>query len=254
MEIQYLNSVDVEWQVPVEGGESSLASHGEKDADSACAKGGKAVDSAETQELLLASQNLSFLHSNPPRPSATTAGSIARKEKRLLRFALRTSALYGKGFDASLPSAGLPESSLVSAEHDFYDICKWDYRPGHFPLTPEGLQQMKFDHYVDPRPPKYVFPASVLLFISTNRNEEEEACFQSLSREWDHWFDEALSYDILKKGSPKRMGLTSEESNWCQVTLEFLVKQIKSEIQNQIERVSDFHNFQSVPTTQVRLL
>jgi hypothetical protein len=149
---------------------------------------------------------------------------------------LHTSALYGidnnasgKGFDAGLPSAGLPESPSASAEHDFNDICKWDYRPGHFPLTPEGLKQMKFDHDVDHRPPRYVFPAAVLLFVSTNRNEEEEACFESLSREWDHWFDEALSYDFLKKGPPKLLGLTSEERNWCLVTLEFLVKQIKSE-------------------------
>ena len=186
---------------------------------------------AETQELSQVSQALTILQSNPPRlrESATAAGSIARNEERLLRFALHTSALDGKGCDASLPSASLPQSPPASAEHDFNNICTWDYRPGHFPLTPDGLKQMKFDHDVDQRPPRHVFPAAVLLFVSTKRNEEEEACFKSLSREWDHWFDEALSYDFLKKGPPKRLGLTSEESNWCQVTLEFLVKQIKSE-------------------------
>ena len=142
MDIQFLSSVDVEWKEPEEGVASSQASHGEKKADSAGGEGDKAGD--ETQELLQASQTLSILHANAPRPAATAAGSIARKEERLLRFALHTSALYGKGFDASLPSAGSHESSSVSAEHDFYDICKWDYRPGHFPLTPEG-------HKVEPQ-------------------------------------------------------------------------------------------------------
>ena len=224
MEIQYLFSVDVEWQAPEEGGASSLGSQDEGKADS----GGKAVESAPLQL-----DDLSVLLTQ----KSSAAGSISRNEERLIRIALLASlpasltSINGKESDAGLPSAGLtPVPSLDSAEYDIYDICgKWDYRSGHFPLTPGGLQQMKFDHEVDPRPPKYVFPAAVLLFVSTNRNEEEEACFQSLSREWDHWFDEALSYDILRKGPPKRLGLTSEESNWCQAKLEFLVRQIQSE-------------------------
>ena len=245
MDIQYLGSVDVDWKER-EGGGASLAasrvekdavpaedgraSRGEKDANPANDGGRKAVasDGSESQDMSSsqASQALTLLST---RSSATAAGSIARNEERLLRFALRTSELNGKGFDASLPSAGLLASPSASEEHDINDICKWDYRDGHFPRTPEGLKQMKFDHEVDNLPPKYVFPAAVLLFVSTNRNEEEEACFESLSREWDHWFDDALSYDILKKGPSKRLGLNSEESNWCLVTLEFLVKQIKSE-------------------------
>jgi hypothetical protein len=118
---------------------------------------------------------------------------------------------------------------LVSAEFDFSDICKWNYRRGNFNLLPEALGQMQFNHLVHPLPPKYVFPAAVLLFVCTDRTEDEEAAFQSLSREWDYWFDQPLSYDFLKNDPPKRLGLNSDEINWCKVRLDFLVKQIKSD-------------------------
>jgi hypothetical protein len=113
--------------------------------------------------------------------------------------------------------------------YDFSDIVNWDHRRGYFPLTPEALSQMIFDHTEHPVAPKHVFPAAILLFVREDRNDEEEAAFQSLSKAWEHWFDNPLSYDLLKIDPPKRMGLNADEINWCRVRLNVLVQEIKSQ-------------------------
>ena len=129
---------------------------------------------------------------------------------------------HGEEFDVFLPPA-------APAEYDFSNIADWDYRRGHFPLTPEALLQMRFDHSADPKPPKYVFPAAILLYVCADRTAEEEMAYRSLRDSWDHWFDEELSYDYLTKDPPRRLGLNPEEVNWCKVKLAFLEKQIQSE-------------------------
>jgi hypothetical protein len=118
---------------------------------------------------------------------------------------------------------------LAAMEYNFSYIVNWDYRRGHFPLTPDALSQMEFDHVRHPAPPKYVFPAAVLLFLCPERTEAEEEAYQRLSSEWEYWFDNPLNYDFLKSDPPKRMGLNSDEVNWCKVKVEYLVNQIKSE-------------------------
>jgi hypothetical protein len=114
-------------------------------------------------------------------------------------------------------------------ECDISDIVNWDYRRGNFPLTPQGLQRMVFDHDTHPLPPKYVFPAAILLFVCAKRSEEEEEAYQRLCKVWGYWFDKPLSYAFLKDDPPLRLDLNPEEIDWCKVKLEYLVKQISSD-------------------------
>ena len=235
MDIQYLCSVDVEWQQPEGGGASLEASHGEKDADGVAA----AAAAAAAEEAGAGGgggsgggAHLSLLHA--PQPKKAVAGSLARNEDLLIRFALHKSKQdlsisrnVECRCDACCTRAdpSLPENS--QAVFDFSDIVNWDHRRGFFPLTPEALSQMKFDHNEHNVAPKYVFPAAILLFFRTERNGEEEAAYQSLSEEWEFWFDNPLSYEFLKNDPPKRLGLNDEEINWCKVRLEALVQEIK---------------------------
>jgi hypothetical protein len=223
MDIQYLSSVDVEWQESAGGGASSEASHGAKNAKSADGEGGNAMGKPDDSLTVLLP------------PSKPAAGSVARDEERLIRFALRKSK---QDFsisrnveccgDACCTRADPPPPMLSQEVYDFSDILKWDHRRGQFPRTPEALSQMTFDHQKHLVPPKYVFPAAVLLFICTDRTVDEDAAYQRLSKAWDFWFDNPLSYDFLKKDPPPRMGLNPEEINWCKVRLEILVKGITS--------------------------
>jgi hypothetical protein len=249
MDIQYLSSVDVEWQ---EGGVASPeASHVESSGKSADGSGTVAVAAAaaaagaggggvgggggggggsggRTDQLILS------IHAAPQSKNAA-AGTIARNEDYLIRFALRKSKQdlsisrnveYRGDACCTRADPSLPASS--KEVFDFSDIVNWDHRRGWFPLTPEALPQMKFDHTEHTVAPKYVFPAAILLFFRTERNGEEEAAYQSLSDEWDFWFDYPLSYEFLKNDPPKRLGLNAEEINWCKVRLEALVQDIKS--------------------------
>ena len=79
MDIQYLSSVDVDWKEQEGGGASPEASHGAKDANPADGEGGKAVGAADKLLTVLLA------------PKMTAAGSVARDEERLIRFALRKS-------------------------------------------------------------------------------------------------------------------------------------------------------------------
>jgi hypothetical protein len=120
-------------------------------------------------------------------------------------------------------------SPLSSAEQDISDFVKWGYKRGQFPLTPEGLLQMKFDHTEHPTPPKHAFPAAILLFVCIKRNDAEEACFQNLLREWGFWFVDELPFEIPKNGPPKRLQFSADEIDWCKVKLDYLVRKITSE-------------------------
>ena len=210
---------DVQWKA--EGGGPA----GEGGAGAAGSQDGMAAASASGDVL---TATLSVLPKTQPPPAATVAGTMASNEDHLLRvsFALRIS----QETYASLPSAGAPGSgsALSSAEQDISDFVKWGYKRGQFPLTPEGLLQMKFDHNEHPTPPKHAFPDAILLFVCIKRNDAEEACFQNLLREWGWWFDHELSFEILKKGPPLRLQFSADEINWCKVRLDFLVQQIKS--------------------------
>jgi hypothetical protein len=229
MEIQFLASWDVEWKPPLD----SL--HGDPTVSAADGSHEEGLEdiAADMSQQAVPATTLTIL----PNPSAIT-GSIASAEDRLLRFALLVSkqdltSLNGKECHGeacpTAGSSGTQYSGSAVEECDISDIVKWDYRRGYFPLTPQALLRMEFDHKAHPVPPKYVFPAAVLLFVCTDRTEEEETAYQSLSREWKYWFDQPLSYTFLKDDPPLRLGLNSDEIEWCKVKLEYLVKQIKSE-------------------------
>ncbi len=135
-------------------------------------------------------------------------------------------------------------------EYYISDIVKWDYRRGNFLLTPQALLQMEFDHVVHPFPPKYVFPAAILLFVCTDRTVEEEEAYQRLCREWKFWFDKPLSYAFLKDDPPLRLVLNSDEIEWCKVKLEYFVKQISYESDRERLGLS----MKGVPPATARLL
>ena len=246
MDIQFLSSLDVEWQESEGGGASSEASNGARNADSADGEGGTAMAAPPAAAVAAAgaggggggggggAEDLSIL--NTLQLKVASAGSVARNEERLIHFALRKSkqdlsiscnvecrgdACYTRA-DPALPASS-PEV------YDFSDIVNWDHRRGYFPLTPEALSQMKFDHTEHAVAPKHVFPAAILLFFREARNDEEEAAYQSLSKAWDFWFDHSLSYEVLKNDPPRRIGLNAEEINWCKVRLDVLVQEIKSQ-------------------------
>ena len=254
MEIQFLAGWDVEWR-PSSG---KVAAGGEVSAahDSQSEEGEAVAAAAENSESQTAAGNLSLLQSIA---TTTAAGSFA--EERLLRYALHVSkqdltslngeechrkasspaALHVSKQDltslngeechrkASSPAAGPQSLDSTEVEGDISDIVNWGYSRGDFPLTPQGLQLMEFDHKKHTSPPKYVFPAAILLFVCAKRSEAEEAAFQRLSEAWRYWFDNPLSYAFLKDDPPLRLNLNHEEIEWCKVKLEYLVKQISSD-------------------------
>ena len=245
MDIQFLSSVDVEWQEPEGGG-----ANGAREADSADGEGGPPMAAPPAAPAAAAAvggggggggggaraEGLSILQA--PQSKDAAAGAIARNEERLIHLALRKSKqdlslacnVECRG-DACCTRADPTPSRPASppAVYDFSDIVDWDHRRGYFPLTPEALSQMIFDHTKHAVAPKHVFPAAILLFFRAERNDAEEAAFQRLSKAWEFWFDNPLSYDFLKIDPPKRMGLNADEINWCKVRLDVLVDEIKSQ-------------------------
>ena len=240
MEIQFLAGWDVEWkpssgkvaaggEISTEsqrGGSECSAAH-----DSQGEEGEAVAAAAENSETQKAAGNLSLLQSIP---TTTAAGSLA--EERILHYALHISkqdltSLKGEECHrkASSPAAGPQSLDSTEVEGDISDIVNWGYSRGDFPLTPQGLQLMEFDHKKHTSPPKYVFPAAILLFVCAKRSEAEEAAFQRLSEAWRYWFDNPLSYAFLKDDPPLRLNLNHEEIEWCKVKLEYLVKQISSD-------------------------
>ena len=234
MEIQFLASWDVEWKPSsgktVQGGAVSTDSqHGGaacSAANDSHAEDGESVAAADSEKNLT-DGSLSLLQSNT---SSAAAGSFASAEDRLLRYALRVSktdltSLNGEEF----PLAGAQSPGSEEVEGDIYDIVNWGYSRGDFPLTQQGLQRMEFDYKKHPVPPKYVFPAAILLFVCAKRSEAEEAAYQRLCAVWRYWFDAKLSYAFLKDDPPVRLDLNPAEIDWCKVKLEYLVKQISSD-------------------------
>ena len=240
-EIQYLASCDVEWQPSsgknAEGGANSTGPRPEDPACSAATVSEAAerqpVAAEETQHT---TQTLSLLQ---PIPSANAAGSVASAEYRLLRYALRVSKLDSTSLngeechgEACFPTAGLSGAQSLDStevEGDIFDIVHWGYSRGDFPLTRQGLLRMEFDHDAHRHPPKYVFPAAILLFVCAKRSVEEEDAYQRLCKVWRYWFDTPLSYVFLKEDPPLRLNLNPEEIEWCKVKLDYLVKQISSD-------------------------
>jgi hypothetical protein len=236
MEIQFLASWDVEWKPSsgktVQGGAVSTDSQQGGPACSAAndshGEEGESMAAAESESQKNSTDGaLSLLQSNT---SSAAAGSFASAEDRLLRYALRVSktdltSLNGEEF----PLAGAQSPGSQEVEGDIYDIVNWGYSRGDFPLTQQGLQRMEFDYKKHPVPPKYVFPAAILLFVCAKRSEAEEAAYQRLCSVWRYWFDAKLSYAFLKDDPPVRLDLNPAEIDWCKVKLEYLVKQISSD-------------------------
>ena len=247
MEIQFLSGYDVEWHPsignPAEGGANST---GSQQGDSGCS----VSQGAESQPIAAKdseSQNTSqteTLSLLQPKPPANAAGSIASAEDQLLRYALRRSILDLNSLngeechgEACSPTAGLTgaqSSDSTEVQGDISDIVNWGYIRGDFPLTPQGLLLMEFDYEAHPLPPKYVFPAAILLFVCAKRSVEEEAAYQRLCQVWKYWFDFPLSYGFLKADPPLRLKLTHDEIEWCKVKLDYLVKQITSDSDREV--------------------
>jgi hypothetical protein len=222
MEIQFLASWDVEWE-PSSG---KMADGGAISTDSpsedVVAKDSLSQDPAKNLSLLI--------------PAAPAAGSVASAEERILRYALHLSKpdltlLNGEEShrEACFPTADAQSSGSAEVEGDISDIVNWGYNRGDFPLTLQGLQQMEFDHKTHPLPPKYVFPAAILLFVCAKRSEAEEAAFHRLCEVWSYWFDKPLSYAFLKDDPPLRLNLNPAEIEWCKVKLDYLGKQLSSD-------------------------
>ncbi len=53
---------------------------------------------------------------------------------------------------------------------------------------------------------------------------------QALSQMWTVWFGEDLTFEVLRKGPPRKglLMYTDEEINWCKVQLTVLDKDIKN--------------------------
>ena len=85
---------------------------------------------------------------------------------------------------------------------------------------------MAFPHF--PRP-KYYHAAGIILFLRASRTPKEEEVFQSLCNRWQEWFGTDLDYESLMLGPPKKgpCAYNAEETNWCNVRLEFLEMDIK---------------------------
>jgi hypothetical protein len=77
--------------------------------------------------------------------------------------------------------------------------------------------------------PKYYYAAALILFLRASRTESEETVLQALSQMWTVWFGEDLTFEVLRKGPPRKGPLmyTDEEINWCEVRLAVLDKDIK---------------------------
>jgi hypothetical protein len=77
--------------------------------------------------------------------------------------------------------------------------------------------------------PKYFYAAALILFLRASRTESEETVLQTLSQMWTVWFCEDLTFEVLRKGAPRKGPLmyTDEEINWCEVRLAVLDKDIK---------------------------
>ena len=106
------------------------------------------------------------------------------------------------------------------------EITRWDHRSGEFPLNDNGLRHMAFPAH--PKP-KYYYAAALILFLRASRTESEETVLQALSQMWTVWFGEDLTFEVLRKGPPRKGPLmyTDEEINWCEVRLAVLDKDIK---------------------------
>jgi len=106
------------------------------------------------------------------------------------------------------------------------EITRWDHRSGEFPLNDNGLRHMAFPAH--PKP-KYFYAAALILFLRASRTESEETVLQALSQMWTVWFCEDLTFEVLRKGPPRKGPLmyTDEEINWCEVRLAVLDKDIK---------------------------
>jgi len=118
------------------------------------------------------------------------------------------------------------EVDRVQQSEQLCEISRWDHRSGEFPLNDDGLRQMAFpDH---PKP-KYYYAAALILFLRASRTDLEETVFQQLSARWCDWFNEELTFEVLKKGAPRKgpQMYTAAEINWCEVRLQELDKQIE---------------------------